>query len=107
MERKFPPKRRSKNGWERRTYDNYIVLLFEEDGRWRCLVQLHDEDGSWKWKADGSAADLDEAKTESYAFVDALRARIAARKPPAKRTGKIASRAAGLPISTSRHKSRL
>ena len=58
MERKFPPKRRSKNGWERRTYDNYIVLLFEEDGRWRCLVQLHEEDGGWKWKADGSAADL-------------------------------------------------
>jgi len=97
----------------RRTHDGYHVVLTEDDGRWRCLVQLHDyeeEDRIWEWKG-GSAESLDEAKAESYAVVKEVREQLAQAKKRlakrrAKRTGKIASRAARLPISTSRHKSR-
>jgi hypothetical protein len=110
-ERTFPPKRPSKNGWERRTHDDYCVVLFEEDRKWRCLVRLSDEDGTRTVRSRRSAESLDEAKAESYAVVEVLREeqtqakkRLAKRR--AKRTGKIASRAACLPISTSRHKSR-
>jgi hypothetical protein len=92
-ERTFSPKRPSKNGWERRTHDDYCVVLFEEDRRWRCLVRLSDEDGTLTVRSRGSAEGLDEAKAESYAVVEGLREQQAqAKKRLAKRTGKIASR---------------
>ena len=98
MERKIPPQRPSKNGWERRTYDDYCVLLFEENDRWRCIVRRSDEEGTWTVKSRGSAESLDEAKAESYAVVEELRKEQAQAKKwlakrPAKGTGKIASRA--------------
>lgn len=107
IERKFPPKRPSKNGWERRTHDDYCVVLFEEDRRWRHLVRLSDEDGTWEVRSKGSAESLDEAKAESYAAVETLREQKAqAKKRLAKRTGKIATRARSSPSSTSRPNTR-
>jgi hypothetical protein len=88
----------SKNGSEHRyTQDNYRVLLVEEDRSWRLLVEIPD---GTEVRPRGSDESLDAAKVDSYAIVEALR------DLPAKRTGKIATRARSLPSSTSRPKSR-
>jgi hypothetical protein len=80
-EKKFPPNQRPKSGWTRGTRDNLTVLLFEEDGRWRCRVNLFDieKDRVWFWEG-RNAESPDEAKTESYTVVKEIREQMDHRK---------------------------
>jgi hypothetical protein len=74
-EDKFPPNQRPKSGWMRVTRDNFTVLLFEAEGKWRCRVDvpdLWDEDSIWSREGE-STESLDGAKAESYAIVKRMR----------------------------------
>jgi hypothetical protein len=73
-EDKFPPNQRLKSGWMRVTRDNFTVLLFEEEGKWRCRVDVPDHlDENSIWSEGESTESLDEAKAESYAVVKRMR----------------------------------